>query len=413
MSARSNRVGVAREFFLASGAYPEEPQIDRGRRRLFVGALWVSLLILGLFTILRLLAREPLAALVVGMQFTIHLGVLLALRARPHWLVALANVVFTYAAAAELMNSYLYGGILDAGVTIIWAIIMVLINLVLFGTRPAIAWFLVFVAAVAVSALMQGRVEPTYELVSPAADAATNIILTMTVTMSVIIYFARQRDHFQQESDDLLHNILPSSVAARLKAGEGLIADDVAEVSVLFVDIVGFTPMSAEIGATALISLLNEVFSTFDVLVAAAGLEKIKTVGDEYMVAAGVPEGRQDHAAVMANLALDMRDVVRNRTFGGRKIEVRIGINSGPVVAGVIGTTKFSYDLWGDTVNAASRMESSGVPGRIQITAATKALLSGAFEYEPRGAIEVKGLAAMETFFLERHAAGTIATHAT
>jgi adenylate cyclase len=277
----------------------------------------------------------------------------------------------------------------------------VLINLILFGVRPALGWFGVFIAAVIASAWMQGHVDPTYELTSPAVDSAINLILAMSVTVAVLAYFVVQRDFFQHQSDDLLHSILPVPVADRLKAGEQPIADDVAEVSVLFADIVGFTPMSNGMAAADLIGLLNEVFSTFDGLVARAGAEKIKTVGDEYMVAAGVPERRDDHAEVLARLALDMQEAVRDRRFGDRDIEVRIGINSGPVSAGVIGTAKFSYDLWGDTVNTASRMQSSGLPGKIQITSTTRALLPSGFACRSRGTIDVKGLDAMETWFLE------------
>jgi guanylate cyclase len=262
-------------------------------------------------------------------------------------------------------------------------------------------WFSGFVVAVSATVWMEWNVDPTYELASPAFGAGLNITVAMTVIIALLVYFRRQRDRFQQESSDLLHNILPASIAARLKSGDELIADDMADVSVLFADIVGFTPIAAEITAAELIGLLNELFTMFDNLVSDAGLEKIKTVGDAYMVAAGVPEQRDDHAAVLASLALRMRDSVKTRSFGGRSIEIRIGLSSGPVVAGVIGTSKFSYDLWGDTVNTASRMESTGQPGRIQISGATRDLLGDRFVCEPRGSIEVKGLTDMETWFLE------------
>jgi guanylate cyclase len=220
-------------------------------------------------------------------------------------------------------------------------------------------------------------------------------------------YFVRQRDRFQQESDDLLHNILPAEIAARLKSDSTMIADDYDAVSVLFADVVDFTPMSADMSPTELVGLLNSVFSTFDGLVEELGLEKIKTVGDEYMVAAGVPIARPDHAHVMAELALRIREYTDTHEFGGRRIRLRIGINSGPVTAGIVGTHKYAYDLWGDVVNTASRMESEGIPDAIQITPATHELIRDAFVCEPRGEVAVKGKGTMTTYLLVSRAPAT------
>jgi adenylate cyclase len=164
--------------------------------------------------------------------------------------------------------------------------------------------------------------------------------------------------------------------------------------------VVGFTPMSASMPPRQLVSLLNGVFTAFDGFVADLGLEKIKTVGDEYMVAAGVPSPRPDHAEAIAQLALRMRDHLAANEFEGQRITVRIGIHSGPVVAGIIGQHKFAYDLWGDTVNTASRMESAGIPGAIQVSAATHELINDRFVCEPRGVIGVKGKGQMEAYLL-------------
>jgi len=169
---------------------------------------------------------------------------------------------------------------------------------------------------------------------------------------------------------------------------------------VLFADVVDFTPMSASLSPSQLVELLDEVFSCFDAFVDELGLEKIKTVGDAYMAASGVPRPRVDHAHAIAELALRIRDHEAVNPVDGRRLMFRIGVNSGPVTAGVIGTRTFSYDLWGDTVNTASRMESSGVPGAIQITAATHELIRDAFVCESRGLIAVKGKQQMETLLL-------------
>ena len=202
-------------------------------------------------------------------------------------------------------------------------------------------------------------------------------------------------------SERLLLNVLPGPIAERLKHGESLIVDRFDAVSVLFADIVGFTTVAANTSPEALVTMLNEVFSMFDKLAEQHGLEKIKTIGDAYMVVAGVPQPVADHAIAIAHMALDMLAgieayAVRTAT----PLTIRIGIHTGSVVAGVIGTKKFIYDLWGDTVNTASRMESSGVPGRVQVTATTAALLRDQFELEDRGPIEIKGKGSMTTHLL-------------
>jgi class 3 adenylate cyclase len=179
-----------------------------------------------------------------------------------------------------------------------------------------------------------------------------------------------------------------------------MIADSFDSASVLFADVVNFTPMSAGITPDQLVGLLNQGFTTFDGFVEELGLEKIKTVGDEYMVASGVPNSRPDHALAVADLAVRIRDHVANHDFDGHPITLRIGINSGPVVAGIIGTHKFAYDLWGDAVNTASRMESEGIPGSIRVSEPTYELIKGTYHCEPRGVISVKGKGDMNTYLL-------------
>jgi guanylate cyclase len=201
------------------------------------------------------------------------------------------------------------------------------------------------------------------------------------------------------KADDLLLNILPREIAATLKENAREIAEEFPTATILFADIVGFTPLAAAARPHEVVAMLNEVFSRFDDLAERYGLEKIKTIGDCYMAAAGVPSPHQDHAFAAASMALAMRSLMRESTFaGGRKLQLRIGLNSGPVIAGVIGRKKFLYDLWGDTVNTASRMESHGSPGEVQITRATYELLRRDFRCEPRGVVRVKGKGTMEVW---------------
>jgi adenylate cyclase len=210
--------------------------------------------------------------------------------------------------------------------------------------------------------------------------------------------------HNQQEkTNKLLLNILPESIAARLKEDETTIAETFDDVTVLFADLVGFTQLSAEISATELVELLNRVFSEFDRLTEFYKLEKIKTIGDCYMVVGGLPQRREDHALAIADIALDMLEVINrfNARHPRRPLSLRIGINTGTVIAGVIGLRKFIYDLWGDTVNTASRMEAHGLPNKIQVTEATYAHLYEHYHLSQRGTVAIKGKGEMVTYFLE------------
>lgn len=206
----------------------------------------------------------------------------------------------------------------------------------------------------------------------------------------------------QEQTEHLLLNILPYKIAQRLKHHPSTIADYFSEVSVMFADLVGFTELSSRLSATELVEILNEIFSEFDQLAEKHNLEKIKTIGDAYMVVAGLPKARSEHAIAIAEMALDMQaTIAQYNEETNNSLSIRIGINSGDVVAGVIGTKKFTYDLWGDTVNIASRMESHGLPGKIQVTEATYQNLRDRYLFEPRGSIEIKGKGEMLTYFLK------------
>jgi class 3 adenylate cyclase len=225
---------------------------------------------------------------------------------------------------------------------------------------------------------------------------------------------ARRVEELHRENERLLLNILPEPIAERLRNGEALIADRFDDVTLLFADIVEFTQMASDMSPDELVRVLNDVFTVFDTLVEEYGLEKVKTIGDAYMVIGGMLDPSDDHVERVAAMALDLADRVGTNEAAVRLgVRFRVGIHCGPIVAGVIGTKKFIYDVWGDTVNVASRMESLGVPGRIQVTGAVEQRLRDTFRFEPRGIIDVKGKGPTPTWFLAgsrasgRPAAGT------
>ena len=302
------------------------------------------------------------------------------------------------------------GGIVQSSAVILWGLLSPL-GAALFGeSRQAFrVWAFTYFVFLFLAAMLNAYIP--VEFVLPPRRVALMLVINLggvsASILAMVYYFMHQRNRIlellrleQVKTDNLLLNILPSSIAAILKNEDRLIAEHFDEASILFADVVGFTPLSAQLSPEALVRVLNDIFSQFDELVDRHDLEKIKTIGDCYMVAAGVPRSRADHAQAITHLALEMRACVARQTFGGHSLNVRIGINSGPVVAGVIGRKKFIYDLWGDAVNTASRMESHGASGAIQITRATYELIRDAFVCEARGAINVKGKGEMDVWLV-------------
>lgn len=297
------------------------------------------------------------------------------------------------------------GGFANGSVVALWALAVPLGAVFFMGARRAVPWFAAYVALVIFSGLVDPAISDGAPSIPEAVIVGSFVLNLLAVSATVFLlvqYSVRARELEHARSERLLLNVLPESVARRLKNEDGVIADAYPEATVLFADIVGFTPLSQELDPGELVALLDRLFTSWDNLAAEHGLEKIKTVGDEYMVVGGVPDPRPDHAEAVAAMALDMSARLEAASADRPiPLRARIGIDSGPVIAGVIGRSKFIYDVWGDTVNTASRMESSGEPGRIQVTDRTRARLGGGYLLSSRGEIEVKGKGLMTTHFLD------------
>jgi adenylate cyclase len=302
------------------------------------------------------------------------------------------------------------GGVLPAGGVGLWAILAPLGALVFRGVASGVRWYVAFLATFVTCGVAGSVLDVTTGVPEwfSSLMLVLNVAIGGTIVFTLLALFAKQRHDAlaalrveQDKAESLLLNILPKSIAEKLKGDTQTIADSFASASILFADVVDFTPLAQRLPAAEVVGILDRLFTYFDSLAERYDLEKIKTIGDCYMVAAGVPTPRADHARAIALMAIDMREAMRDAdAVGDLGLELRIGINSGPVVAGVIGRKRFLYDLWGDAVNTASRMESHGSPGQIQITRATYELLKDDFVCEPRGQLEVKGKGAMDTWYL-------------
>lgn len=382
------------------GSYPGEPLDQSGKRRIIVAALVVTMPVILATGIGRVATGHVWAGTSNLAQVAVHLGVLLALHLWPSRFAAAMHVLSGLDLSIITLGTMAQGGLIASGMQPLWGLVSVVVALIALSGRAAASWFGVYALAVVLSQVGRDWLDTGERPDDVAMDASINVVGASLLMFAVMVYFVRQREFFQRQSDSLLHNILPGTIAERLKSSTASIADRYESATVLFADVVGFTPMSMDMAADDLVALLDEIFSALDAVADRLGLEKIKTIGDEYMVAAGVPEPRPDHAHAIAEFALATREIMETRLFGERQIQLRMGIHSGPVVAGIIGDAKFSYDLWGDTVNTASRLESHGVPGEIHLSTATRNLLVDEFECDPRGVVHLKGKGETETWFL-------------
>lgn len=336
--------------------------------------------------------------------FVIIVGsaLLVAHVSRKHRIAVYAQIICIMYITALIQWSI--GGAFASGLVLVWAFLGPIIALMFFSVRQSVLWLLLYLLNVTITVVFNDYFASQGHGVS--AEISTfffwmNLAIASVVVFMFAGYFVTSAVSEREKANRLLLNVLPKEIAPILKRGQNSIAEHFDSASVLFADIVGSTPLFSELDPDEAVAWLNEVFTLFDDLVDRYGLEKIRTVGDSYMVAAGVPVASPDHAQAIAHFALDMIERLKGvPARHGRQLQFRVGINSGPVVAGVIGQTKFHYDLWGDTVNTASRMESHGEAGRVQVTEATYRLLKDDFELESRGRIWVKGKDEMDTWFL-------------
>jgi len=385
------------------GALPTDSDALRVRKAVLVlsSTLMASLALIWVVTY-AVLGRWGSAAIPFAYQVATAISVFTFARTRRYVLFRRSQLFMSLMLPFALQWSL--GGFEISAAVCLWGITSPLGALLFAGGRQSVPWFLGFVGLVALSAALD----------TTLADGATalprgvvvtffalNIVGVATTAYALLQYFVRARERALAESERLLLNVLPEPVAARLKKQPGIIADDCASVTVLFADLVGFTPLSERLSATELVALLDRVFASWDDIATRHGVEKIKTIGDAYMVAGGIPLPRDDHAEAIAEMALAMGPALARCTAGtGQPVEVRIGIDSGPVVAGVIGRAKFIYDLWGDTVNTASRMESHAQAGTINVTERAYERLRHRYDLRPRGVIDVKGKGPMSSYML-------------
>jgi adenylate cyclase len=407
-------------FLTRIGADPLDDEDARAAKALLV---LISVLILPvslLWSVLYLLFGSP-----VGWVPLVYFAVLLASILvfartrdfRTFLLVGQIAILF-----APTLSMIPLGGFLGSGGVGLWGILAPLGALVFSDVRRAARWYAAYLVVFLGSGLageVLGAVSPTVPRWFTTTMLGLNVAVGGTIVFTLLAVFARQRREAlaalrveQVKAESLLLNILPRSIADRLKDETRTIADQISEASILFADVVDFTPLAERLPPASVVAMLDDLFTHFDTLAERHGLEKIKTIGDCYMVAAGVPSPRADHAQALARMALDMQAAMCSvDAVGHLGLELRVGINSGPMIAGVIGRKRFLYDLWGDAVNTASRMESNGTSGRIQITRATKELIEDEFVCEPRGTIQVKGKGEIEAWYLVGRRADAASEH--
>jgi len=341
---------------------------------------------------------------VLPLSFVIIVGAVLVVshRTKNHYYTVYAQILCIMYITAFIQWSI--GGIFDSGFVMVWSFLGPLTALMFFSVRQSVLWFALFFVNLLITIAFDGFFSMHGYQVSIATQRlffGMNLGASSLVVFIFAGYFVKTAVSERERANRLLLNVLPGQIAHRLKNNHGTIADRFESISILFADIADSTKIFADMQPDAVVDWLNQAFSVLDDLADQHGLEKLRTIGDNYMVASGLPIPSRDHAKEMARFALEMIAALdKLPARNGRQIRFRVGINSGPAVAGVIGKSKFHYDVWGDTVNVASRMESYGQVGKIQISKTTYELIKDEFDCIPHGVIEVKGKGEMETWFL-------------
>ena len=296
------------------------------------------------------------------------------------------------------------GGLVGGSPGQVWAFLIPAYAIMALGPRRATWWFVAFVAMVLVMAAVDPFVRDAVEPAPYAAQLLAhtqNVLVPLAIVFLLLWYTDTRRRSAEARVDELLTNAIPAPIAARLRRGESRIAESYPETTVIFADLVGFTPWAQRTDPARVVAVLDDLFSRFDALAMADGVEKIKTIGDAYMAVAGAPEPRADHAAAAIGLARAIVEATeRWRVANDLELQVRIGLASGPAVGGIIGQRRILFDLWGDTVNTAARMESAGVPGRIQVAESTWRLAPDPSSFARRE-IDFKGLGTLPAYLLE------------
>ena len=344
-------------------------------------------------------------AVTMPLVSAVNLLVLARTRRFGRYVVVLILSVMLFAAFVEVA----LGGLAGSSAAYVFAFLGPVYAILALGPRRATAWFIFFlvilVGLILIDPFVSNRIEPQpYPL--RLIWYLANLGVPLGITFLMLRYTDLRRRTAEARSEELLTNAIPASIATRLKHGEQRIAESYPETTVLFADLAGFTPWARQTDPARVVGFLDELFTRFDGLAAECGVEKIKTIGDAYMAVAGAPEPREDHASAAMALARGMLTALAEaRARLDLPLELRAGLASGPVVGGVIGQRRILFDLWGDTVNIASRMESSGVPGRIQVAPSTRDLLRDSWSFEEREPVEVKGLGRMTRYLLAGPAA--------
>jgi len=388
------------------GVDPSDPEDLRVAKSTFTLVASLVTLMATIWVTTFFLLDRPVSAS-IPLTYQIASIISLAVFSRTKDFLVIRRVQTVMWATFPFLLQWSLGGYVNSSAVSVWAMVTPVVGL-FFGGRPA-TWITLFVALTVVSASIDGRLDDTNPVPAVARSAfwALNFVCVAIVYVVSTGHFVGQRNRFRDQlraeqatSERLLLNVLPPQIAQRLGAGENPIVDERSAVTVLFVDIVDFTPLSRSAPPTEVVAVLNRVFSEIDELADRFGLDKIKTLGDGYMLVAGATEPRADHVVAALDMALAARDRLARLDLAGVPIRVRMGLDTGPAIAGVVGHSRFSYDVWGDTVNTASRMESHGLPGEIHVTGRVRDLASDRFEFSSRGLIDVKGLGEMETFVL-------------